>query len=102
MLKDRPDETYLSWRCSTCALNWPFDSQYRTCPQCDTRQDRPSKVRELMEESEAESIVANIKFESYYETTRGVSVDTDTDPRFDPYRPGLLEVEGVLLLPEKT
>lgn len=101
MLKDRPDETHLSWRCSTCGLNWPFEDQYRVCAQCETRQDRPSKV-EPMDKDEAQSLVAHIKFELYYETTRGVASDTDTDPRFDPYRPGLMEVEGVLLLPEKT
>lgn len=103
MLKDRPGQPQTAaFRCSTCNYDWPLDLKYKVCPSCNEDLGRASGGVEPMSEEEALSIVSYIKFTEYYEATRGVSVDAETDPRFDPHRPGITIVDNILMLPEKT
>ena len=103
MLKDRPgDNQTIAFRCGTCNLNWPAHIDYKMCKQCGEDLRKASAGVTPMDFEEAKSLVSQIKFAEYYETTRGVPVDAETDPRFDPYRPGVTTVDNLLLLPERT
>jgi hypothetical protein len=53
-------------RCSICALNWPIDKAYMTCPQCEEPTSRSGNVT-AMDVEEAVSLKAHLDFERYYE-----------------------------------
>ncbi len=52
-----------TYRCSNCAINWPYTRDYRQCPAC---KDACSHMQdESIDEAEAEGIVKRIRFEEF-------------------------------------
>lgn len=74
-----------AYRCSRCGVDWPHIKDYDKCPACDTKTFTLWDGSPLTT-AEATSRVRTVQFARHYEQTRGVPVDTDTDPADDPNR----------------
>lgn len=53
------------YRCTTCAISWPYDSTYATCPICEGKTDGMTNLAPLSA-ADAKSAKAHADFERYY------------------------------------